>query len=343
MKLKAASPGRMIPLILFLLLGSNVIKGQTAETVKIWDKGEHNAFTGLIRYKSYFYCTFREAKHHVPKDTSGNGTIRIIRSADGIIWEPVALLRSSVYDLRDPKLSVMPGKRLMVTMGGSHYINGTLEGMMPHVSFSDDGLQFSAPEPAKIQDDVKTDFDWIWRVTWKGKTGYGVVYQSQKPENIVRLLATSDGISYRQVKQFEISSLPNEATVRFDSDKNMLILLRREAKANGMLGKSAPPYTEWKWTELLYRLGGPDLLVMRNGNLIVGTRVYGGGPSTTAIYLTSPEGKIIKQLDLPSGGDTSYPGLLIHKNKLMVSYYSGHEGRTSVYLSSIPLKDFVVR
>jgi len=343
MKLKASSPGRMIPFILLPFLISNIIQGQIAETVKIWDKGEHNAFTGLIRYKSYLYCTFREAKHHVPKDTSGNGTVRIIRSADGVNWESVALLRSSVYDLRDPKLSVAPGKRLMVTMGGSHYINGTLKGMMPHVSFSDDGSNFSAPEPVKIQDDVKSDYDWIWRVTWKGKTGYGIVYQSHKPDNIVRLLATSDGISYRQVNHFEISSLPNEATVRFDRDNNMLILLRREAKANGMFGKSAPPYTEWNWTELPYRLGGPDFLVLRNGNLIIGTRVYGSGSSTTAIYLTSPEGTIIKQVDLPSGGDTSYPGLLIHKNMLMVSYYSGHEGRTSVYLSGIPLKDLTAR
>jgi hypothetical protein len=28
--------------------------------VKIWDKGRHNAFTDLIRFKGKFYCTFRE-------------------------------------------------------------------------------------------------------------------------------------------------------------------------------------------------------------------------------------------------------------------------------------------
>jgi len=42
---------------------------------------------------------------------------------------------------------------------------------------------------------------------------------------------------------------------------------------------------------------------------------------------------MIELLRLPSGGDTSYPGLVWHGGLLWVSYYSSHEGRASIYLA----------
>ena len=42
-------------------------------------------------------------------------------------------------------------------------------------------------------------------------------------------------------------------------------------------------------------------------------------------------------LTLPSGGDTSYPGLVWHGGTLWMSYYSSHEGKTSVYVAEIGL------
>jgi hypothetical protein len=326
-----------------LLVFSVFSYSQEPESAKIWDRGGHNAFTDLVRYKSNFYCTFREGISHVPKDTAENGRIRIIRSADLKTWDPVALLENDRYDLRDPKLSVTPDKRLMVLMGGSHYVNGKLIDMQPHVSFSTDGTDFTIPVPVAIEKSAKTKYDWIWRVTWNGNTGYGVVYQSHPPDNRnkVRLLKTVDGISYNQITEFNIESLPNEATVRFDEDENMIILLRREANANGFLGISAPPYEDWKWKELDYRLGGPDLIVLKNGKLVIGTRLYQPGSASTVIYRTDREGKIQKTVRLPSGGDTSYPGLLLYKKLLLVSYYSSHEGKTSVYLAKIRLNNLL--
>ena len=44
-------------------------------------------------------------------------------------------------------------------------------------------------------------------------------------------------------------------------------------------------------------------------------------------------------LELPSGGDTSYPGMVWHKNELWMSYYSSHEAqKTSVFLARIAFK-----
>ena len=42
-------------------------------------------------------------------------------------------------------------------------------------------------------------------------------------------------------------------------------------------------------------------------------------------------------LNLPSRGDTSYPGRVWHDDLLWLSYYSSHEGKTSIYLAKVAL------
>ena len=42
-------------------------------------------------------------------------------------------------------------------------------------------------------------------------------------------------------------------------------------------------------------------------------------------------------LELPSGGDCSYPGLVWHEGHLWVSYYSSHEGKASIYIAKVRL------
>jgi hypothetical protein len=50
----------------------------------------------------------------------------------------------------------------------------------------------------------------------------------------------------------------------------------------------------------------------------------------------------VELLELPSGNDTSYPGFVVTGKELWVSYYSGHEGRTSIYLVKLKYKDLSV-
>ena len=40
-------------------------------------------------------------------------------------------------------------------------------------------------------------------------------------------------------------------------------------------------------------------------------------------------------LTLPSGGDTSYAGMVWHEGLLWVSYYSSHEGKSAIYLAKV--------
>src|SRR5262249_47345706 len=55
------------------------LKAEIVEVKKIWDAGNHNAFTDLIRWHDRWWCTFRESDAHV----GGDGAIRVLTSADG--------------------------------------------------------------------------------------------------------------------------------------------------------------------------------------------------------------------------------------------------------------------
>ena len=52
-------------------------------------------------------------------------------------------------------------------------------------------------------------------------------------------------------------------------------------------------------------------------------------------FIDPQAGRIQPLLTLPSGGDTSYPGMVWHEGQLWISYYASHEGRTSIYLARV--------
>ena len=118
-------------------------------------------------------CTFREAEAHV----GGDGELRVLESADGNHWDSIALVTEKGIDLRDPKLSITPDDRLMITAGGSVYEGKTLLGRQPRVAFSKDGREWSPPQR------VLTEGEWLWRVTWYGGKAYGITLQRRRPHD----------------------------------------------------------------------------------------------------------------------------------------------------------------
>lgn len=338
----------LVLLCYFVPAQASIVKdGDSIKVFKIWDEGGHQAFTDLIRFKNTFYCSFREGESHVAAGSSGK--IRVLKSADGLKWESAVLLEIKDLDLRDPKLSVTPDGRLMITLAGAVFKDGIPTVMVPMSSFSDkNGANFSVPVKCVLDPAIKPTEDWIWRVTWHKGVGYGVNYQLKenakdrstlgKDAWVLYLMKTTDGINFQNVKRLEVENLPNESTIRFDKDGKMYILIRREAGDRmGVLASSTAPYSSWSYTSLPYRLGGPNFIFLEKDRLLMGTRVYGEG-ATTAIYTTDLKGNIIKSLSLPSSGDTSYPGMLLKDNKLWVSYYSSHEGKTNIYMAVIPVE-----
>jgi hypothetical protein len=317
---------------------------ETMDIRRIWDRADHNAFTDITFFKNKLYVVFREGDGHIPnKDNTGNGIIRVLSSVDGEYWESAAEIRLEGIDLRDPKITVTPRNRLMVLMGGSKYDQRELQGIQTYISTSDpNGARFSDPEPVEIDERIKSDFDWIWRVTWQDKTGYGVLYQpfadGEKGKTKAYLVSTNrQGKEYELVTELDIDGNPSEATIRFFSGGEMVILVRRGGGDKmGMLGTSKAPYTDWEWQKLNFELGGPNFDRIPINKILIATRLKDDNGSYTALVL-GEKGKEFKEvMRLPSGGDTSYAGMFTISGFVWLSYYSSHEEKTSIYFARIP-------
>ena len=83
------------------------------------------------------------------------------------------------------------------------------------------------------------------------------------------------------------------------------------------------------------RIGGPHMILIPDGRFVAAGRLYDGGTRTSLCWLDPQAGTLKEFLKLPSGGDTSYAGLVWHDDLLWVSYYSSHEGKTNIYLAKV--------
>ena len=294
----------------------------------------HSAFTDLLRVEDRLYCTFREGDGHV---YGADGRIRVlVRDQDGA-WRSVALLAEDGIDLRDPKLSLMPDGRLMVLCGGSDYDDRTLIGACSRVAFSDpEGEEFGSVVPVVIDPAVRSGADWLWRVTWdESGTAWGVVYQHSDADSGLRLVSSEDGIAWRYVVDLPVEGEGNETALHIDEAGRMTALVRREGSdARAMLGHASPPYLDWTFDVLPEAIGGPDLVRSPTGDgWIIAGRQYLADGVRTSLWWRGDDGAWEMLATLPSGGDTSYPGLVIDDDRLLVSYYSSHEGKTAIHFA----------
>jgi len=301
-------------------------KAELVEARKIWDQAPHNAFTDLVRFKDRWYCVFREGQAHVSPD----GALRVLTSTDGKQWESAALITSKDSDLRDAKITVTPDGQLMLCGAGALHdkSKGTHQSL---AWFSKDGRNWS--DPHEIGD---RNF-WLWRVTWHQGQAYGIGYGCGKDKSI-RLYKSDDGKKFETlVERLFDEGYPNETSIVFDGDTAYCLLRRDEKPSGGLLGVSQPPYTKWEWKELGARVGGPHMLRLDDGRYVAAVRLYDGQQRTSLVWIDPNTGKMTEVLKLPSGGDTSYAGLVMHDGLLWVSYYSSHEDKTNIYLAKVKL------
>jgi hypothetical protein len=291
---------------------------------KIWDEGPHNAFTDLVRLQDRWFCVFREGKGHVSPD----GALRVITSEDGEAWESAARITSTDSDLRDAKITITPKGDLMLC-GAAALHDKSKHTHQSLAWFSKDGRDWSRAQ--RIGD---PDF-WLWRVTWHEGTAYGIGYDC-RDRNAVRLYSSGDGRQFTPlVPELLTGSFPNETSIVFDGDTAWCLLRRDAGRKTAMLGTAKPPYKDWAWRDLGVQIGGPHMILLPDGRLLAAVRLYKGGVRTALCWIDRKAGTLAEALRLPSGGDTSYAGLVLHDGLLWVSYYSSHEKKTAIYLARV--------
>jgi hypothetical protein len=299
-------------------------------------------FPDIVLYKGSLFISYREACAH--SDSASLGRVVILKSEDdGESWVEAALLWMPGADLRDPHFCILADGRLMLNGGiGGKQGKGTWKGKRrgTFVAFSNDGIQWTTP--MEILDGRN---EWMWRGTTHadGYT-YGIVkeqgegrYRKLPELQYSRLVRTRDGIHYKVITELQSKDIPNEATIRFAPDNTAYIIHRMNDY--GLFGKSRPPFQDWKWKRII-KIGGPNLLRLPGGQWLVGGRVhYKDDKRKMQLGRIDVElGDYFPLIDLPSGGDCSYPGFMVYKERLLVVYYSSHEGGTNLYLAELLMK-----
>ncbi len=296
---------------------------------KIWDDAPHNAFTDLLWKDGRWYCVFREGTAHVSPD----GALRVLTSTDGAAWTSAARITAPHSDLRDAKICIAPGNKLMLCGAGALHSPVGGHTHQSYVWYSDDGLTWGEAIP------IGDPGFWLCRVTWHDDLAYAVGYATGS-QRTARLYRSRDGRKFDSlVPELVGEGYPNESSLLFQKDGTALCVVRRDDKEApaAMLGTAAAPYTDWKFTSLETRVGGPQLVTIPDGRIVVGGRDSVGKAKTSLWFLDPRSATLSMITTLPSGGDTSYPGLVFHDGLMWVSYYSSHEGKTSIYLAQVKL------
>ncbi len=303
---------------------------QLIQVRRIWDRAAHNAFTDLLYHDGQWYCVFREGSKHVSPD----GSLRVITSKDGESWESLSLISHPTDDLRDAKLTVTPDGRFM--------LNGA--GMQADQEIRYHSMAWFSSDKGKTWDEGRRIGDpgfWLWRTQWHLGTAYTMGYDTNRDrtQRTLRLYKSNDGAKFETL--VEKVSVPNgvgEDRILWMKDGSALCLLRSEnGTKNGLLGRANPPFSDWSWRELGFRIGGPNMLELPDGRIIAAVRLHAPKTRTSLAWIDPASGTLTECLALPSGGDTSYAGMVLHDGLLWISYYSSHEEKACIYLAKVKL------
>lgn len=320
---------------------------QVENVRQVYHNGEHNAFTDMIEWNGRYWLTFRSCPDgHMVHPTS---SIRILTSTDTKTWEEVHQFSVPLRDTRDPHFLAFKGKLFVYT--GTWYSGETTlprdeYDMNKHLGYAvwtEDGETWAAPQPME-----GTYGHYIWRAAVQGDTAYLCARRNRGHAQVYgerdliesAMLKSDDGINWRFHSFFQETNGDETAFV-FGDDGAVTALCRR-GSGPALLATAPSPYTDWTRTELTEYVGGPLLMPWGSRLLAGGRRNTPEGPKTTLYWLA--DRTLHAAAELPSGGDNSYPGLLVlDGSRAVVSWYSSHEKdgegntKTAIYLADLTI------
>ena len=300
---------------------------------QVYNDGNHNAFTDLCRFGEDYYLTFRSCPQgHMIFSSS---RIVILRSRDGQDWTEVHSFSVPDRDVRDPHFLVFQAK--LFVYAGTWPVDPADAHKMDqnnHLGFavySADGEHWSIPQSL-----AGTHGYYIWRAATYGGVAYlngrcirdFVTPADNAEERALMqswLLQSSDGLTWTPAALM-LASYGDETAFLFAEDGGVTALVRTEAGRPAELCRSDPPYQQWTRTTLDRAVGGPLLARWGEGYLVGGRKSLDRSCPVTALYWLVDD-ELVEALELPSDGDTSYPGFVqTAPDHALLSYYSSHEG-----------------
>lgn len=293
-----------------------------------YSDGRHNAFTDLVRWKDNYYLCFRHGASH----SSMDGEIRVMRSPDMRAWTPCGTL-DTYGDDRDPHFAVA-GDTLYVYFGVwdlDHREGAALPErgrVRSYFATTTDGETWS-----KIRGVYEPGW-WLWRVSHRDGVFYSAAYTAERPKPDVRetrLLRSDNGLDWTLVSVATRERLAGEADLLFPPDGSIRMLTRTgDPAGDAMWLTSNPERTEWQRKDTGVMVHAP-VFAYWGERLFVAGRARGEKGSVTRLWEVKGD-DLVEQLTLPSGGDTSYPGLISDPAAspdgppaLFISWYSQHE------------------
>ena len=333
--------------IVWFLAATALNAAQPSVTVanvrRVFDNGEHNAFTDLVRFKGRFYLAFRSCPEG--HGVSPKASIIVLESTDaGESWKPVHRFSVKNRDTRDPHFLVFKKKLFVIT--GAWYSGPTkpksydINEHLGYASWSADGR--SLEEPQLLEG---TYGHYCWRAAVHDGKDY---LCARRKKDFARtldrefiksvMLESDDGLIWRKRAIFQEKD-GDETAFLFEPDGDVVGVGRR-GRENAELLRSSLPYTSWARTDLGRYIGGPLIVKWGERTIVAGRNTVEGKARTLFCWLS---GDTLQNFAvLPSGGDTSYPGFIeLSPRRALISWYSSHEKdangktRTAIYLAEL--------
>jgi hypothetical protein len=316
---------------------------------RVFDNGEHNAFTDLVRFRDRYYLTFRSCPDgHMVHPTA---SIIILASDDLQSWRQVHRFAVRHRDTRDPHFLVFQDRLFVYT--GTWYSGATtlprdqydLNKHLGYAAWSDDGVSWNSPVMLE-----GTFGHYIWRAATFGGKAYlcgrrkhqfDIRPRGEGPNVESAMLESDDGLVWKTRALFQ-TERGDETAFQFNRDGSILAVGRRGGDKAQLL-RSQPPYDQWDRLDLDRYLGGPLLTRWADRWVVGGRHNTPAGPKTSMCWLVGDQ--LHQFAELPSGGDNSYPGLIaLSPTTAVMSWYSSHEKDdngnviTAIYMADLTLK-----
>jgi len=291
--------------------------------------GRHNLTTDLTWWRDRYYLVHSSAPWHM---ASADSRLVLWSSPDARRWERVADFRLPGGDIRDPKLTVVGDRLFLYVLRNDGFV---AEPSDSACAVSDDGVRWSPFRPCGPP-------GWLfWRPKQRADGRWFVpAYWREHGRSI--LLESADGETWSEVGPIHEGGHNDETDLEFLADGRALVTARLEMgpspfghdQACTLVAVAEPPYTTWRKVQCATtRLDGPNLF-SHDGVVYAAGRHHPpgrgrfdrrggflGAGKRTSLYRVDETG-LTRLFDLPSAGDTGYPGVVVRGDQLTVCYYT---------------------